>query len=276
LTFGPEHREILLSQCPALQPYIRPLVGGEEFIQGIERWCLWLVDVPPSQLHTFLSSSSDLRRRLEGVRGFRLDSGRAQTRSLAATPALFGEIRQPSTPYLLIPKVSSESRRTIPIGFMPASVIASGSALIIPGADHYHFGVLASAMHNAWLRVVAGRMKSDYQYSSSIVYNNFVWPIDVPDRDRDSVVEATQSVLETREQHAAHAVATLAHLYDPRTMPADLTSAHQRLDRAVDRCYRVQAFRSDPERAQFLFEHARSLASTAPPHPSTRRTFGSR
>jgi hypothetical protein len=270
LTFGPEHRSILLSQCPALQPYVRPLVGGEEFIHGTQRWCLWLADVPPAQLHTFMCSSSDLRHRLESVRKFRYHSGRAQTRSLAATPALFGEIRQPAGPYLLIPKVSSESRRIIPIGFMPASVIASGSALIVPNADHYHFGVLSSAMHNAWLRVVAGRMKSDYQYSSSIVYNNFVWPVAVPARDRDSVVEAAKSVLAAREQHAG---ATLAYLYDPLTMPAELTSAHRRLDAAVDRCYREQAFRTDGERAQFLFEQARSLASTAPPHPRTGRTF---
>lgn len=257
LTFGPEHRAILLRECPSLRSYIRPLVGGEEFLHGTHRWCLWLVDVSPAQLRTFVRRSPDLRRRLEGIRDFRLASVRAQTRTLAATPTLFGEIRQPRGRYLLIPKVSSESRRIIPIGFMQAKVIASGSALIIPSADHYHFGVMSSAMHNVWLRVVAGRMKSDYQYSSGIVYNNFVWPRAVRARSRDSVVEAAQSVLAAREQHGD---ATLAHLYDPLTMPADLTRAHQRLDRAVERCYRKQVFRTDSERAEFLFQHARSLA----------------
>lgn len=249
LTFGPEHRETLLRQCPALLPHIRRLVGGEEFIQGTQRWCVWLVDVPPAELDTFMRSSPELRERIEGVREFRRASARAQTRRLAGTPTLFGEIRQPSGSYLLIPKVSSENRRFIPIGFMPADVIASGSALIVPDADHYHLGVLSSSMHNAWMRVVAGRMKSDYQYSSGIVYNNFAWPGDVPDRRRNGVVEAAKSVLAAREQHGD---ATLAYLYDPLTMPADLETAHQRLDRAVERCYREQAFHTDRERVEFL------------------------
>jgi hypothetical protein len=256
LTFGLAHREILLRQCPALAPYVRPLVGGEEFIQGTQRWCLWLVDASAAELTTFISTSAELRGRIDGVRAFRLASGRAQTRSLAATPARFGEIRQPSGPYLLIPKVSSETRRTLPIGFMPASVIASGSALIIPDADHHHFGILSSSMHNAWLRAVAGRMKSDYQYSSGIVYNNFVWPRAVSARRRAGVVEASKAVLATRERHGE---ATLAVLYDPLSMPADLLAAHQRLDRAVERCYREQPFPTDHERAEFLFEQARSL-----------------
>jgi hypothetical protein len=257
LTFGPEHRASLLQQCPALQPYIRQLVGGEEFIHRTQRWCLWLVDVPPAQLRTFMRRSPDLRDRIEGVRDFRRSSGRAQTRALANTPALFGEIRQPSGPYLLIPKISSENRRIIPLGFMQADVIASGSALIVPDADQYHFGVLSSSMHNAWLRVVAGRMKSDYQYSSGIVYNNFVWPRDVPARRRDHVMEAASSVIEAREQHGE---ATLADLYDPLSMPADLASAHQRLDRAVERCYRERAFETDRERAEFLFQQARAFS----------------
>jgi hypothetical protein len=256
LTFGAEHRAILLQQCPALRSYIRPLVGGEEFIHGTHRWCLWLVDVSAAQLRAFMRSSPDLRCRIDGIRAFRDSSKRAQTRSLAATPSLFGEIRQPSGSYLLIPKVSSESRRYLPIGFMQANVIASGSALIIPGADLQHFGVLSSSMHNAWLRVVAGRMKSDYQYSSSIVYNNFVWPRSMSASDHASVADAAETVLAAREQHAD---ATLAYLYDPLTMPADLAKAHQRLDRVVERCYREQAFETDRERAEFLFEQARSL-----------------
>jgi hypothetical protein len=208
-------------------------------------------------LRTFMRSSPELRRRIEGVREFRSSSDRAQTRNLAASPERFGELRQPSGPYLLIPKVSSENRRYIPIGFMQANVIASGSALIIPSADHYHFGVLSSSMHHAWMRVVAGRMKSDYQYSSGIVYNSFSWPSDVSTQDRNRVVAAAKSVLEAREQHGD---ATLAHLYGPLSMPADLASAHRRLDRAVERCYRMAAFGSDRERVEFLFQHAAALA----------------
>ena len=159
LILTPEHRTALLNECPKLAPFIRRLYGGNEFINGIERWCLWLVGAPPS----LLRETPLLRARIDGVRAFRESSGREQTRKLAAMPTLFGEIRQPMSTYLLIPKVSSMARRYIPIGFVEPSVIASGSALIIPGATFFHFGVLSSAMHNGWMRYVAGRMKSDYQ-----------------------------------------------------------------------------------------------------------------
>jgi hypothetical protein len=166
------HREALLRESPALDPFILRLYGGDEFLNGTERWCLWLVDAPAA----LLRSSGLLAARLESVRAFRLGSRRPQTRALAATPSLFGEIRQPKTSYLLIPKVSSEKRTYIPIGFLSAQDIASGSALVIPDATRYHFGILSSAMHNAWMRGVAGRLESRYQYSNNIVYNNFPWP----------------------------------------------------------------------------------------------------
>jgi hypothetical protein len=172
LVISPAERKALLAECPDLRPYIRRLLGGDELINSIERWCLWLEDAPPA----LLKQSPRLRARIEAVKRFRLSSGRPQTRELAAFPTLFGERRQPTTRYLLVPKVSSETRRYIPIGFCDPSIIASGSALIVPSATPYHFGVLSSAMHNAWMRYVGGRMKSDYQYSSRIVYNNFPWP----------------------------------------------------------------------------------------------------
>lgn len=172
LILTPDRRRELLNETPALAPFVRRLYGGDEFLNGVERWCLWLVDVPPA----LIRSSKLLTARLEAIRAFRLNSNRPQTRALAATPALFGEIRQPDTPYLLIPKVSSEKRTYIPIGFMSSIDIASGSALIVPAATRYHFGVLTSAMHNAWMRAVAGRLESRYQYSNNIVYNNFPWP----------------------------------------------------------------------------------------------------
>ena len=203
-----EHRLALLEESPELAPFIRRLYGGKEFLNGIERWCLWLVDAPPD----LLRSSALLRARIQTVRDFRLNSDREQTRELAATPTLFGEIRQPTTDYLLIPKVSSETRTYIPIGFMTPNEIASGSALIVPGATNYHFGVLTSAMHNAWTRAVAGRMKSDLQYSNNIVYNNFPWPPEVTDRQRAAVSAAAQAVLDGRNEHPD---ATLADLYDP-------------------------------------------------------------
>jgi hypothetical protein len=267
LILTPEHRSALLSECPSVAPFVRRLCGGEEFLNGTERWCLWLVDAPPGLMRI----SPLLRGRIEGVRRFREHSRRAQTRSLAKTPTLFGEIRQPSTPYLLIPKVSSQARRYLPIGFLGPEVIASGSALVVADAGLYHFGILSSAMHNAWMRTVAGRMKSDYQYSSSIVYNNFPWPLDLEPSTRARVEEAAQAVLDARDAFPNTALATL---YDPLAMPALLSNSHSRLDRAVDRCYRRQSFPGDRARVEHLFALYERLASPLllePPRMRRRR-----
>ncbi len=256
------HRQELIAECPGLRPHIRRLYGGDEFLNGTERWCLWLVDADPE----LLRSSPLLRARLETVRNFRLGSERPQTRELAKTPSLFGEIRQPDTRYLLIPKVSSENRSYLPIGFMSPKDIASGSALIVPGATSFHFGVLSSVIHNAWMRTVAGRMKSDFQYSGNIVYNNYPWPEPTP-AQRAAVETAAQAVLAARAPRLADG-ASLADLYDPLAMPAELLKAHQTLDRAVEKSYRPAAFTSDRERVEFLF--ARYEALTAPLAPAAK------
>jgi hypothetical protein len=238
--------DLILSECPEFTPYIRMLYGGEEYINGDQRWCLWLVDAPPA----IITKSQEVRRRIEGVRKFREKSNRPQTKKLAITPQLFGEIRQPSSQYLIIPKVSSEVRRYIPIGFVMPDVIASGSSLIVPDADVWDFGVLTSAIHNAWLKVVGGRMKSDPQYSNEIVYNNFPWPMDATEAQRETVEKAAQAVLDARAQFPD---STLADLYDPIAMPPALAKAHAALDLAVDRCYRKEPFNSDRERVEHLF-----------------------
>ena len=270
LILSRRHRDALLAECPALAPYVRQLYGGHEFINGIERWCLWLADAPPG----LVRQSPLLRERIEKVRRFRRGSGRAQTRRLAATPGIFGEIRQPSTPYILIPKVSSELRSYIPIGFVQPEIIASGSALVVPGATHYHFGVLMSAMHNAWMKCVAGRMKSDFQYSSNIVYNNFPWPNPTPEQ-RARVVEAARALLAARERHLPpRGMATLADLYDPNSMPRELLQGHHELDRAVERCYRAQTFHSDRERVEYLFRLYEQLTAPLFPAPPRRRGRG--
>jgi type I restriction-modification system DNA methylase subunit len=211
---GDDARAALIAENAAIAPYIRRCCGGDEYINGDTKWCLWLVGAPPDVIR----SSPSVRARVEGVRQFRLSSGRPQTQSLASTPGLFGERRQPSTRYLLVPKVSSESRRYIPIGFVDADVIATGSALIMPDATLYDFGVLSSSMHNAWMRTVGGRMKSDYQYSSEIVYNNFPWPEQVSAAHKAAVEGAAQAVLDARDLHSA---STLATLYDPVTTPPE-------------------------------------------------------
>ena len=248
LVFSPQHRDGLLAECPELEPYIRRLYGGDEFLNGTERWCLWLVNAPPA----LVRHSPLLRDRIESVRQFRSKSGRPQTQKRAKTPTLFGEIRQPKGTYLLIPKVSSEQRRYVPIGFVSPDIIASGSALIVPNATLYHFGVLSSFMHNAWLRYVGGRLESRLQYSNKLVYNNYPWPESPNDKQEAAVSAAAQHVLDEREKHTAKGV-TMAVLYDPLAMPPELAQAHSDLDRAVDRCYRSQPFTTDRQRVEFLF-----------------------
>ncbi len=260
LILSPATRAALLVESPELAQFIRRLYGGDEFLNGTERWCLWLVDAPPS----ILRDSPLLRSRVAAIRDFRENSKRPQTNALAATPTLFGEIRQPTTPYLLIPKVSSQTRRYLPVGFLAPDVIASGSALVVPDATVYHFGILSSTMHNAWMRTVAGRMKSDYQYSNNIVYNNFPWPPEVSARDRAVVEAAAQAVLDARVQFPA---STLAALYDPLSMPAPLAKAHADLDRVVDRCYRREPFSSDRNRVEYLFALYERLTAPLVPVP---------
>ena len=263
-------RQRLLEETPDLAPFVRQFVGSREYINNIERWCLWLVDAPPE----LLRSSAEVSRRINSVREWRQRSGRAETVRLAARPYLFGEIRQPNSDYLLLPKVSSEERPYLPIGFLPPEVIASGSSLIVPEAGRYEFGVLASAMHMAWMRYTGGRMKSDYQYSSQIVYNNYPWPSSTAEQ-RHKVQQYARKVLWARQPHLPpRGTASLADLYDPNTMPRELRHAHTELDRAVDKCYRSAPFHTDRERVEFLFSLYEKL--TAPLLPITPKARGRR
>lgn len=229
LILGQEDVDKLLSENPNNQRFIKKYVGGAELIQGKKRWCLWLKGATPKELQ----SSSIIMERIKATAEFRKSSKRPQTLELANTPALFGEIRQPDTEMLAIPKVSSENRRYIPISYISPDIIVNGSALIIPNASLYHFGVLISNVHNAWMRVVAGRMKSDYQYSNKIVYNNFPWP--TPTEEQKAKIEQTaQAILDAR---ALYPGSSLADLYDEVTMPPELRKAHQENDKAVIRAY---------------------------------------
>jgi len=268
LILNRETRKAILSETPDLKPFIRPFVGSEEFLNGTERWCLWLVDAPPS----LIRRSALVHDRIEAVRKARLESGRPETVRLAATPALFGEIRQPTTEYLLLPKVSSEERPYMPLGFLSPKFIANGSSLIIPNAGLYEFGVLSSVIHMAWMRYTGGRLESRYQYSSQIVYNNFPWTNPTP-AQRARLEEKAQAVLDARAPHLPpRGMSTLADLYDPNTMPRELHRAHAELDRAVEKCYRPEPFHSDRERVEHLFSLYEKL--TAPLLPASPRTRG--
>ena len=247
-----EEKADLLLEEPEAENYIRPFIGAEEYIKGKKRYCLWLKDAPPQEIRKL----KHIRERIEKVKKFRLSSNRKETKALANTPMLFGEIRQPDDEYLIIPKVSSESRHYIPIGYCPKHYIANGSSLVIAKASKYDFGVVTSQMHMAWMRAVGGRLESRYQYSSSLVYNNFPWPKDPSEKQTADIGNKAQAVLDARAQFPD---STLADLYDPLSMPPALQKAHQTLDKAVDRAYRATSNKSGPftneaERVAFLFD----------------------
>jgi hypothetical protein len=234
----------LTTEYPMSAAFIRPYLGGEELLNGTKRWCLWLEDITPQQLKRI----PPIMERVERVKQFRSASERAITVELANYPSLFGERRQPSTQYIAIPKVSSENRVYLPIAILQPNSVANGSLLVIPDPHIFSFGILSSQMHMAWMRATAGRMKSDYQYSSQIVYNNFPWPDALTDKQRAAIEEAAQAVLDARSNHPD---ASLADLYDPVAMPPDLRKAHQALDKAVDTAYGKKNFTSDAERVAF-------------------------
>ncbi len=244
--FTPEEKTAFLSQEPKAEPFMRRFLGAEEFLNGSERWFLWLGDTPPS----VLAKLPECRRRIEAVRAFREASKSPSTRDIARTPTRLHVENMPRSNYLVIPGVSSERRRHIPIGFMTPDVLASNLVMVTSEATIYHFGILSSLMHNAWMRQVAGRLKSDYRYSAGIVYNNFPWPETPTDKQKAAVEQAAQAVLDARALFPGE---TLANLYDPNLMPAELARAHAELDRAVDRCYRKEPFQSEIERVQYLF-----------------------
>jgi len=260
-----DEKQALLAVEPEAKRWIRMFLGAAEFINGEKRWCLWLVDIDPTELREL----PEISRRVASVKALRQASSREGTRKLAAYPTRFGEIRQPTTEYVLIPRHSSEARAIIPMAPMSPQIIAGDSNLLIPKGSHYHLGVLSSAMHMAWVSAVCGRIKSDFRYSKEIVYNNLPWPVDATDEQRVDIAAAVGAVLEVR---AAFPKSSLADLYDPVSMPVDLAKAHQALDRTVDAAYGKRKFASASERVKFLFELYQRLDSLLPmPATKSRR-----
>jgi hypothetical protein len=259
-------RNELLKNEPGAKKFIRPFLGSVEFINGTQRWCLWLKDAAPAEIRAL----SEVMKRVEAVKKHRLESKRDTTQELATAPALFGEIRQPSGKYLAIPKTSSERRVYIPAAFLDSRVIASTELFTMSNAALFHFGVLSSRMQMAWVKQVCGRLKSDFRYSASLVYNNYPWPDAPSAKQRGAVEAAAQAVLDARKSFPD---ATLADLYDPLTMPPELVKAHTELDRAVDLCYRPQPFQNDRQRVEHLFALYEKLTAPliAPARKSRRK-----
>ena len=241
LLLNTEEKKELIAQDARCERFIRPLISAKEFLQGQDRFCIWLHN------QTGYENINCIADRIERLRDIRQKSSRPE---LAATPHLFAQIPQPEgIDFILIPRHSSENREYIPWGVFDKTCIAHDSCLMIPTTDMVTFAALNSKMHMVWVRAVCGRIKTDFRYSKDIVYNNFPFPR-ISDRQRNELSELAQQILFQREMHSEK---TLAELYDPDTMPAELKEAHHQLDLAVERCYRSKPFESDEERLAHLF-----------------------
>jgi hypothetical protein len=245
--FTPEEKTAFLAKEPGAAPLFRQWLGGEEFLNKIERWCLYVAETRPADLRKL----PETMKRIEAVRKFRASSSSTPTQKLADTPTQFHTTFAADGPYIAMPQVSSERRHYIPIAFLTPEYLCGDKLRLIDGAGLFHFGVLTSGMHMAWTRHTCGRLKSDYQYSSKIVYNNFPWPTSPASEKVSTVESAAQSVLDARAKFPS---SSLADLYDPLSMPPALVKAHKALDAAVDKCYRKAPFKSELERVEYLFE----------------------
>ena len=227
--FTKEEKDDFLIKEPQAEKLFRPWIGSHEFINGYYRYCLWLGECAPSDLRKM----PEVMKRIEAVRQFRLDSKSAPTQKLADTPTRFHVENMPESHYIVIPEVSSERRRYIPIGFVSPDIMASNLVKIVADGTLYHFGILTSNVHMAWTRAVCGRLKSDYRYSKDIVYNNFPWP-QADEKQKEQIEKLAQAVLDAKGNYPT---SSLADLYDPLTMPPDLLKAHRNLDATVQKLY---------------------------------------
>ena len=234
-----EHSQ-LIEKSPELKPYLRPYIGAEEFIKGKERWCIWLKGAPLS----IMTKNKDVSNRIDAVKKFRLESKAKTTNGYAKVPHLFAQITQPEgVPFLIVPRVSSERREYVPIGFMDQMNISSDAVQIVPNATLYHFAIMTSRVHMAWMRAVAGRLKSDYRYSKELVYNTFVWP-KVTEKVREEIEKKAQKILDAR---AGEGNVTMADLYKDVSLVPKLRKAHDENDRAVLKAYGLKADASESE-----------------------------
>ncbi len=229
LLLSDEERTEIIKSEPAAEQFIKRFYGAKEYLHNQFRWCIWLDKVSPDQI----SKLPMIKQRIAATREFRLNSSKAATRKYADYPMRFMEMRQPDADYILVPRHSSENRRYIPFGFISSDIICGDANSLIPNANLYEFGVLISNVHMAWMRVVCGRIKSDYRYSNDVVYNNFPWP-EPTEEQRQKIEETAQAILDARNLYPD---SSLADLYDEVTMPPELRKAHQQNDRAVMAAY---------------------------------------
>jgi len=246
LLFTPEEKEAFIKVEPNSEKFFLPLISAREFLNNKERWCLWLENINPQDLRAL----PKVLERVEAVKQFRLASVAESTRKHALTPSLFRDRNKPDT-FIVVPRVSSENRKYIPMGFFDKNSIVSDTMLSIPNGTLYNFGVLMSEMHMAWVKYTCGRLKSDFRYSKDLVYNNYPWANEPSDKNIKKVEEKAQKVLDVRREFTD---SSLADLYHQLSMPPKLAKAHQELDKAADLCYRPQAFTTENARIEFLFD----------------------
>lgn len=240
--------------------FVKKLIGGRELLHNEERYVLWLVGANPAEIR----KDARVMERVALCRERRLAMKDAGTRKLADTPTVFRDTNNPLN-YIALPMVSSERREYLPMAYLDGNTIPTNQVQIIPDATLYHFGILTSTMHNAWMRQVCGRLESRYRYSAGIVYNNFIWPSGVPAKAREKIENLAQKILDVRKIYIDGQGSSLADLYDPLTMPGDLLRAHRELDKAVDKLYRKDPFASERERVEFLFALYESAATPLTP-----------
>ena len=253
LILSQEERVQLLEQHPEVKELVHPFMGAEDFIDGIRRYCLWVTD---DQARRFKDISA-IKKRFNKVREMRLASDKEATRRDAEIPHRFSERRYVAAPQIIMPSVTSERREYIPVGLLGSDTVISNLAFAIYHAEPWIFSVISSRMHMAWVRAVAGRLEERIRYSNTICYNNFPFP-DIEAMQKKELGKCAEEVLKQRENHPEK---TIAQLYDPDTMPADLLIAHRALDAAVEKCYRAKSFANDEERLEFLFAEYEKMAA---------------
>lgn len=256
LVLSTEEKDAFLNNDPRSKPFLKKFIGSYEFINGADRWCLW---IPDNKVSDALGVS-DINDRVNQVREFRLSSGN-NARNKAKTSHRFEFANEPKVVQIIVPRVSSERRTYVPMGFLGPEIVVADSAQVIFDPEPFVFGVMTSLMHMIWMRVTSGRLKSDYRYSSETTYNTFPIP-NLTDKQKQNITQHVYNVLEEREKHPEK---TMSDLYDPDTMPDGLREAHRNLDLAVERCYRSRPFTSDEERLEFLFKLYEAMVSGSDP-----------
>ncbi|MBU3843688.1 MAG: hypothetical protein H9847_02280 [Candidatus Anaerobiospirillum pullicola] len=242
-----DNHDCIVADYPEAAAFFKRFIGSYELINGAFRWCLFLKEEDRAQWEQIPS----IVQHVEACRAFRLKSKRAATVESAAIPWRFAGLTTPDpVAALVIPRVSSERRLYVPMAYVNADTIVGDSAFLVPNATHYHFGILTSRLHMCWMRLTAGKLKTDYRYSRDLTYNTFIWPTATPEQ-QDEITALAEEILYKRQFYMNK---TLAELYNPETMPDDLKQAHADLDSAVERLYRPEPFADDEERTTFMLQ----------------------